>query len=612
MLFANIVFGLPIEGPFDYAVPEQLQAKIRKGMRAIVNFNNKKLTGYIVALSDTSKIKQVKPILDMPDEHPILASSILRLTKELSLYYGCSWGEAIETAMPQAIRNSKRRLELTPSFASKNKTSANITLIHDPGKQQRWEIYLKEIKNTLNSNKSVLFLNTDLDKTLQAQNTLAKSFNSSIALLHRRMNVAKSTENWLNIKNQKANIVLGVISAVFAPLENLGLIIIDEEQSQNYKNDQTPHYNSRDVALMRAELEGTNIILASSSPSLEMLKLTKNKKISYLLTNKSSSAQIQIIDTRRKSYAYNKKDSIISTSLQVALNQALENKGKILLFVNKKGFASFAHCNNCNFTLRCPRCNIGLTYHFKENELICHYCNHIQEAPMICPQCNSGYIRYSGSGIEKIESELHRLYPNAKIKKIERPEDLELSTADIFIASQIALKVKNLSFDLVGIISVDNILNRIDFRSAEKTFSLLVGLLNLADKNFYIQTNVPTHYCFQALAQRNFNLFYENELALRKQLDFPPFKHFIYIKIRGKDLDKVENRSKDLFAALSKNNKLRALNVAPAQPAKLRDNFYWQILVKTATPKNSVKLIKERLKEFTHSGLIITIDTDPV
>jgi len=234
---------------------------------------------------------------------------------------------------------------------------------------------------------------------------------------------------------------------------------------------------------------------------------------------------------------------------------------------------------------------------------------------MICPQCNSSYIRYSGAGIEKIESELHRLYPNAKISRIERPQDLDTNAADIFIASQIALKAKNISFDLVGIVSMDNILNRVDFRSAEKAFSLLIGLLNLTDKNLYIQTDIPTHYCFQALMKKDVNLFYENEIALRKQLNFPPFKHFIYIKIRGKNLDKVQTRAKDFFTALSKMNKdkqTKVLNVNPAQPAKLRDNFYWQILVESGNPKKSIKLIKECLKEFSHSGIIVTIDTDPL
>ncbi|MCM8763209.1 MAG: primosomal protein N', partial [Candidatus Omnitrophica bacterium] len=492
--------------------------------------------------------------------------------------------------------------------------SPDITLIHDMEKISRWEIYQKEIQKALDENRTVLFLNTDLDEAQKTETFLRQRFDCSIIFMHRRQRFKKGIEEWLKIKNQKADIILGVRSAIFAPSQNLGLIIIDEEQSQNYKNDQVPHYNSRDVALMRATIEKTKVILASSSPSLEMMQLVKNKKINYLLLERKNYPEVQIIDMRQQRTFYKKREIIISNTLQVAINQALERKGKILLFINRKGFATFAYCRNCNFILRCPRCNVNLAYHFKENLLICHYCNYRQEPAMICPECNSSYIRYSGMGIEKIESELHRIFPRVKILKIERLKDMEENRIDIFISTQIALKTKPASFDLVGVVSVDNSLNRIDFRSAEKTYALLAGLLGLAKETLVIQTNIPTHYCFEALVKKDTNLFYDKELLLRKQLGFPPFKHFISIQVRGKDWEKVESKAKQIFEKLhsKEKNKIGAsMNVNPMQPAKLRDNFYWQILIKSANPKKSIKFIRGCIKDISHSGITITIDVDP-
>ncbi|MCM8780196.1 MAG: primosomal protein N' [Candidatus Omnitrophica bacterium] len=615
MLFARIVFGLPVQGPFDYSLPDSLKQKAMPGTRAWVNFSYKKALGYIVDVSAKSKIKKVKPVLEMPDDAPVLSPAMLKLTREVSAYYGCSWGEAIETALPEAVRKAKKKLDLARYPVQTAARKPQATLVHDADKLQRWDMYKKAIKKTLEEARSVLFLNADLKQMSEAEDILANEFRCSVVPLHRRMPPAKCLENWLRIKNRQADIVLGVISAIFAPLENLGLIIIDEEESQNYKNDQTPHYNARDVALMRARIDKADTILAASSPSLEMMQLVRKKKIDYLTLAKKKFAQVHITDMLRQGRIFKKRDIIISSELQVALGQTLQNKGKALLFVNKRGFASLAFCRNCGFILHCPRCNAALTYHFRQNQLLCRYCNYAQEPPLLCPQCNSSYIRYTGQGIEKIESELHRLWPDAKIMKIDALQDLDIDAADIFISTQTVLKRKGLKFDLVGIVSLDNVLNRIDFRATEKAFGLLVEFSNLTDKSLFVQTHIPGHYCFQALAKGDADLFYNRELALRKQLDFPPFQHFICIKVRGKNAAKTEEKARQIFEELNKiseDRKTSVLSASPAQPSKLRDNFYWQVLIKSNNPKKAVKFIKNSLKNISHSGVIITLDVDPL
>jgi primosomal protein N' (replication factor Y) len=237
------------------------------------------------------------------------------------------------------------------------------------------------------------------------------------------------------------------------------------------------------------------------------------------------------------------------------------------------------------------------------------------QPPSICPQCNAGYIKYSGVGTEKIESELARVFPQARIMQLDEQKDIDINCADIFISTQSIVRDASYNFDLIGVLGIDNSLNHVDFRAGEKTFQVLSGLLRLTDKKIIIQTNLAKHHCFQALLSQDADVFYNQELIQRKQLKFPPCQHIGLVKIRGNKEIKVEEIANNLFLQLSEENKDRGINIVSvnrSQPAKLRGNFYWQILTRASSAFKLSRFLKMHLKDVPHSGIIVTVDMDPL
>lgn len=643
MLYAQVVVGLPVNGPFDYSIPSNLYSKVKEGMRAWVQFRTKRILGYVVKLTEETHIENVKPLLDIIDDSPILDKNMLLLTKGLSDYYGCSWGEAIEAALPEGLRKGRalpkmaKPLIFPPQpYASAPKRNFSqipnngILVVQDWDRFSRWDIYVKEIKAALGEHKSVIILLSDKKSAIKTKKIIEDRMGYSPQVLYRKQ--TQELKEWAKVKNGNFDIIMGTRSSIFAPVNNLGLIIIDEEGDTVYKQDQVPHYHAREVAFMRINIEKAKLILGSTLPSLESFYLANKGKINpsttlkidgltslaieYLpLPRRRAFPEIKIMDMRHTAYNLKHRNIILSKYLEDGIGQTLETKGKILLFLNRRGFATFASCRHCGAVLKCPRCNINLVYYFKDKILNCHYCNFKMQAPQICPSCNSGYIRYGGIGTEKIESELARVFPQARINSPDDLRDIDIQNTDIFISTKSIIKETDYDFDLIGILSIDNSLSRIDFRSTEKTFGLLIGLLGLTSKKIIIQTSLPKHYCFRAIENKDINIFYAEELKERRQLGFPPFKHLAIIKLRGKNEDKVKKISADLFSKLKRINKDRNINIVgvnPGQPAKLRGNFYWQVLLKTNSPQKAAKFLKLHLKNFSHSGIIVTIDMDPL
>lgn len=614
MLFAKVVFGLPLDGPFDYIVPPVISPKIKEGSRVWVSFGHKKIVGYVVGLTDSSRIKNLKTIIDLIDEIPILDKDMLLLTKELAGYYCCSWGEAIETALPEGLRKGKA-LSILPRNSTNIKSKDNKVLVmQDLEGSSRWGVYLTEIQKTLLQNKSVIVILPDKESLTKAKEFIDSHIKASVACLFRKE--PNELSEWSKIKNNQIQIVLGTRSAVFAPMPNLGLLIINEERDSVYKQDQVPHYHAREVALMRSDIDEAGVILGGNALSLEAINLFKEHKAELLiLPRKREYPEVKIFNVKDLAFLGRKKGILLTKYIEDSIMSTFNTKGKTLLFLNRKGFATYAFCQQCAAVLKCPRCNVNLAYHFKENILTCHYCNYKITPPNICPDCNSGYIKYSGSGTEKIESELCRIFPQARIKIIEGHEEINLDSADIFISTSLIIKHPDKLFDLVCVLSIDNSLNRPDLRSGEKVFGILLGLLNLANKRLIIQTRLHKHRAFEALLKAETGIFYNAELKERKQLGFPPYRHLGLAKLRGKNETRVREASEALFTKLSKSNKgksVKVLSVNPAQNLKLRGNFYWQVLLSAKAPQVMADFLKINLKSFRHSGIIVTVDIDPI
>lgn len=619
MLYAKVVLGLAVPGPFDYSVPRHLLKRVKPGARVRVTLRAQKMIGYVVGLTPKTGIKNVKPILELIDDRPILNKAMLELTRRASDYYCCSWGEMIEAALPEDLRRGAALPQQAaiaqemPPAAVKPGNKNKALLIHDLSKEGRWEVYLKEIKEVINMQKAALMILPDLGQALRAKEVIEAKLGLSSEIAYRKQPREKDT--WLKIKAGDARVVIGTRSAIFSPLAALGLIIIDHEEDQAYKQEQVPHYQVRQAAFFRAEIEGIRLILGSLSPSLESFYLAEEKKIEYLLIpRRNDYPEIKIVDMNNLPFPARKKGLVISPYLQDRIDNVLNAKGKVLLFFNRKGFANLASCRTCGNVLKCKRCNINLVYHFKEKVLSCHHCNFKMPLPDLCPVCNSGYIRYAGSGTEKIESELSRIFPQAKIQRYD-DTGADKADADILIATQAVIKDTYRNFDLVGVIAVDNLLNRLDLRASEKAFAVLTGLLNLTDKSVLIQTRSGGHYCFQAIQDKDPRIFYKQELKQRRQLKFPPYQHTGLIKLRGKNEERVKQAANILFEKLKGNrdgSSPELASVNPSEVPKLRGSYYWQILLKSASVNRLNKFIRINLKELRHSGIIVTVDIDPL
>ncbi|MDD4894871.1 MAG: primosomal protein N', partial [Candidatus Omnitrophica bacterium] len=572
MLYVKVALGLPVRGPFDYSVPRHIKC-IKEGSRVWVQFGSRKILGYVVGITPKTTIKHVKPLLEIIDDSPLLDKNMLLLAKKLSDYYGCSWGEAIETALPEVLRKGKKITNIAKLNNAVHKPGHEAVLIHDLNAGQRWDIYLAQIKDTVAAGKSVIVLLPDINSVLKAKETISSCLGVSPVILYRKQ--PQELEAWLKVKEAKFSIVAGTRSGIFAPVNNLGLVIIDEEQDNVYKQDQVPHYHARDVVSMRCEIENANLVLGSSYPSLESFYAAKKEKAKYILLSRAKNyPQVTVLDMSSQGWQLKQKNTIVSKYLGDCIAQALDSKGKVLVFLNRRGFATSASCRNCGTVLRCPRCDINLVYYFKDNILNCRYCNFKMEPPKICPNCNSAYMRYLGTGTEKMESEISRIFPASRIAMLEDLRDFNADSADIFISTASVIRKTGYNFDLIGVLAIDNTLNRVDFRSTEKAFGLLSGLLALTDKKVVIQTGLPKHYCLKAIENNDVNIFYDEELALRKQLGFPPYRHLCLVKLRGKKENSVKEASNALFSGLSKyaeNDKfVKVVSLNPGQPEKLR------------------------------------------
>lgn len=615
-MYVQVVFGLPLKGPFDYQVPRGLREKIRLGKRVEVSFRQEIRVGYIVGIKQKSKIKKIKPLIRVLDEIPLLDKNLLLLTKKISDYYACHWGEAIEAVFPLSLRKPRKTSYLIEPKEKKKDIEPEIILLHDLDGQARWERYIYYLKETLDKGLTCLVLLPDLSSLLKAKEIILNKISCCLGILYRKQ--SQQLKEWLKIKEGRFNIVIGSRSAILAPLKNLGLIIVDEEQDDAYKQDQVPYYHAREVAFMRARIEKAKLILGTTAPSLETIYLVQKKKIRYeMFPRKELYPKINIINLNDSPYQFKTKRVIFSPLLQDRIVSYLNKNSKILIFLNRRGFATLASCRSCGTVLKCPRCNINLVYHFKEKILNCHYCNFKMLPPQLCPQCNSGYIRYRGLGIEKVESELSRIYPQVRIKRLDGQKDKEEMNdkeADIFVSTQSIIKQKDKLFNLVMVLGIDNALNRVDFRSAEKTFALLLELLVLSKEELFILTGLANHHCFSALKQNNFKIFYDEELKQRRELNFPPYRHFGIVKIRGENERRVNQISNLIFKKLSKDCKkdIKVISVSPSWPAKLRGKFWWQILCSAKDPLVLSRFLKTNLKKISRSGIILTVDIDPL
>ena len=658
---AKIAIGLPLKGPLHYKVPKCMADDIKAGQRVWVPFRNRRVVGYIVGFLAKSDISRLREISEIIDTDPVLTHDILKLTKWMAEYYFCSWGETIEAAIPGALRKGKlkiksrdsllekdypKTLDLKPTSEQKQALNLilnsiehnqfNVFLLFGIAASGKTEIYLQAIGRAVKEGKSAIMLVPEISLTPQTVEHFKSRFGKKVAVFHSRLSAGERLRQWQKIKQGRATIVVGARSAVFSPVKRLGIIIVDEEHENSYKQDDSPRYHARDVAIARAKISQAVVILGSATPSLE--SYYKAKKGVYKLVRLSRRIEdrmapsTQIVDMR-KEIKPKGKTQIFSHLLEESINARLARNEAMILFLNRRGFSTFVNCKNCGYVLRCKFCRIPLTYHFHKDSLICHYCGYQQKTDKICPQCKSGYLSYFGIGTQKIESEVARIFPQAGASRMDTDSvrlkgshqkilgEFKEGKINILIGTQMIAKGLHIPrVTLVGVVSADSTLNLPDFRASERTFQLLMQVAGRAGRGgkkgeVIIQTYSPDNYSIRAASEHDFEGFYNREITSRKELGFPPYCHLVNLIFRGKSEQQVVKQAKALAKILKKSKPKGIKVVGPASLPlpKLRGKFRWHIIIKGKEVGLINKFLHQGLKRVrTARGVIFKVDVDPI
>ena len=648
--YVQIAFPIPIEGVFDYKIPPSLSGQVAVGQRIRAPFGMTKKTGYVLKLAKSTPANHLKEIETILDPKPLITPFLFELATFVSQTYFCSIGEALEAVLPASLQARKRgsaSLETALSVIDEKPVTGLKTLLSqeealrkaiaaqsneafllwNPKEEGTFSFYLSIVEACLENSRPALLLFPEIQRTQAAFRLFQKRFGESVGLWHGALSSIRRYELWLKMQEGEIKILVGTRSAVFCPLAKTGLIIVDSEEDPSYKQEERPRYQTRDVALFRASREKAVILFQSHAPSLETFYRALKGKIRLLKQEPSKQGgSVQVIDLRE--YKRGKRTILFSKPLERRLDELLQKGGKALLFFNRRGFATFILCRKCGTVFRCPQCQVTFRYHFKSKKLECHYCHRMEEAPEICPHCKGSYVSYSGSGTEKVESELQRILPTARIgrldldntaKQAEREKLLqafEKGEVDILVGTQLLATTANVPpVDVVGVLSAETQLNRPDFRSAERTFSLFLKLLSRLKeespfRQFLIQTFYPEHPVFKALASWDHESFYRQEMSSRKELKFPPYYRLARLILAARKEEKAKEASEALKKALKRKKGIVTAGPAPGEPKRRRGFTQWQLLVKSKGDLTA-SLASALKKCAFPSSIRVTVDIDP-
>lgn len=502
------------------------------------------------------------------------------------------------------------------------------------------QVYLKLIDEALKNKKDVIVLVPEISLTPQALSIFHSRYGDKVAVLHSGLSLGERNDEYKRADRGEAKIVIGTRSAVFAPLHNLGLIIMDEEQENTYKSERTPKYNAKDVAAFRCKYNKALFLMISATPSIEVYSnALKGKYVLCELNSRFGGACLpEVITVDMKQEMKNGNKSPISSKLKELICETLDNKKQVILLINRRGYNTFIACNDCGHVITCPNCSISLTYHSTNNRLTCHYCGYTKKLDNVCPECGGDNIRYSGYGTQRIEDELSYLFPDAKILRMDADttstkfshEKLFNAFAnheyDIMIGTQMV--AKGLDFDdvtLVGVVNADNSLYDENYNSSERTFDLITQVVGRSGRRdnsgkAVIQTINPYNQTLECAADQDYKTFYNNEIELRKLLIYPPYCDIISASFIGENESKTALCSKKFFEILIEQNdkykqKIIVLGPSASKITKLNNNYRYRLSVKCKNSKSVRILFSETLKKLSkikeYKDVSVTLDLNP-
>ena len=523
------------------------------------------------------------------------------------------------------------------SYAIDN-NAYNQFLLYGVTGSGKTEVYLQLIDKVVKQDKTAIVLVPEISLTPQMLDRFISRFGKeTIAVLHSKLSIGERHDEWEKIKEGKAKIVIGARSAIFAPVQNLGIIIIDEEHDSSYKSESSPKYNAKEIAKKIAKEENIPLLLGSATPDLSTYYKAQQGKITILeLTkraNNSSLPKVEIIDLKQE--LANGNRSMLSFELYQSIEENLKNKLQTILFLNRRGYSTFIMCRNCGYTVKCKNCNISMTYHSYENKLKCHYCGYEEKLVKTCPECGSDKIRYFGTGTQKLEQEIHKQFPQAKTirmdvdtvtKKNSHEEILNKfknEDVDILIGTQMVVKGHHFpKVTLVGVIAADSSLNIDDYRATERTFQILTqvagraGRENLPGK-VVIQSYNPENFSIQNAQKQDYEEFYQTEIALRKQLKYPPFCDIIIIGFNSSSEEEIKKVANIAYEEVEKNlnkDEFKVFKPMPSPIDKIQNKYRWRIIIKGNMNEEANNVLNNLLKNIydkDFKNTKISIDVNP-
>ncbi len=548
-------------------------------------------------------VSHIKNFLEI-DDAPITAlikKGIIKRVYE-QVYRGNFNTASVKKTIPPKLTGEQENA-CNAIFNEMDNFTGKPILVHGVTGSGKTEIYLRAIEKALNEGKSAIVLVPEISLTQQTVERFVSRFGDKVSVTHSRLNDGERYDQWTRARLGEISVMIGPRSAVFTPFENLGIIIIDEEHETTYKSDQlSPKYDAREVAKKLSELYKCTVVLGSATPSVtSYYKAEKGEYNLCTLSNRvnHSFPDIEIVDMRAELAKRN--FSVFSEKLCSAIKNNIENKEQTILFLNRRGYSTFVSCRECGYVMTCKNCNVSYTYHKGINKLSCHYCGATVNVPALCPSCGSKHIKYFGTGTEKIEQEVNKYFPQARVLRMDLDttqrknshqailDEFRRGKADILIGTQMI--AKGLDFEnvtLVGIIAADLSLNFGDYRSGETTYQLVsqvAGRAGRAEKKgrVYIQTYSPEHYSIQYAAKNDYMGFYKQEIEYRKNMIYPPFTNIFLIMFAGENEGYIKQCLSDLLYVMkhyNKNNMFTHLGPSPAVISKINNNYRWQLIVK--------------------------------
>ncbi|HUX42083.1 MAG TPA: primosomal protein N' [Rectinemataceae bacterium] len=645
--YLEVAFNIPLPGTFTYRNLAASPAAL--GLRVAAPFGRRELVGWVVGESDSTDLPeaQIKEIRRRVDAEPLFGASTIGLARWMAGMYLAGVGECLAAMLPSgrreigapALASDDLPIVDHPLVLSEEQRSALDRITSAPSGtwylsgltgSGKTEVFLQAAEAGLAEGRGAIYLVPEIALTGQVVEAARLRFGERCAVLHSRLSPSNRLSEWRRILRGEADVVIGARSAVFAPIPKLGLIIIDEEHEGSYKASNAPRYHARQVAMKRAALEGARLVMGSATPSAEAWRLMAEGGVERLkLTRRLAGGalpKVEVVDLSGEG-------SPISGRLAAAVREAHRAGGQSILFLNRRGFSYFFRCKSCGAEIRCRHCSVALTFHKDRNALVCHWCGYRTSPPRACPECGSLDVGWSGFGTELVEEEATRLFPELRIGRLDADttskkgelekvlSDFREGRLDLLLGTQMVAKGLNFPrVKTVGVVLADTSLNLPDFRAAERAFSLVVQVAGRAgrfspDGLVVIQTLRPHSYVIRHAAALDVAGFYEEELAVRRELGFPPFARLIRLVFRAKDRDRAPSAAASFAEALAPSLPADAELLGPAECpiALVAGTARWQIILRAPELAGIHRALRDLLAVWDQpSGLRLEVDVDPV